>query len=181
MQVKNMKDLVSGLIFVVVGTGFGLGATSYRIGSATRMGPGYFPVLLSVLLVLIGAVICFRSLTVRTSNNATLGSLGSLGTWAFKPLIFITAANMLFGLLLVGWPALGIPALGIVVATMALVVVAAFAGRHFRLWEAIVLAACLSLAIWLVFVRGLHMPFQVWPDFAVGRLHELWGAMAIAS
>lgn len=175
MQVKNMKDLVSGLIFVVVGTGFGLGATSYRIGSATRMGPGYFPLLFSVLLVLIGAIICLRSLTVRTSKD------GTIGTWAFKPLIFITAANMLFGLLLVGWPALGIPALGIVVATMALVVVAAFAGRHFRLWEAIILAACLSLAIWLVFVRGLHMPFQVWPDFAVGRLHELWGAIAIAS
>ena len=54
MQIKNKQDFWSGVMFVVVGAAFALGATSYSMGTAARMGPGYFPFWLGVCLSLLG-------------------------------------------------------------------------------------------------------------------------------
>ena len=52
MNIKSQKDFFSGLVFVVVGVAYALGATNYKIGDGARMGPGYFPLLLGVLLAI---------------------------------------------------------------------------------------------------------------------------------
>src|SRR3546814_2128963 len=70
------------------------------------MGPGYFPMICSALLVIIGLVVCLKSVTVETPDGDPIGS------WNVRPMVFIILANMLFGILLEGWPALHIPALG---------------------------------------------------------------------
>ena len=59
MKIKSQKDFFSGLMFLVVGGGFAWGATTYSVGTGARMGPGYFPLLLGILLGIIGAAIMF--------------------------------------------------------------------------------------------------------------------------
>lgn len=162
MHIKSQKDFFSGLLFVVVGICFGWIATDYRIGTSAHMGPGYFPLLCSILLVIIGLAICIRSLVLKTPDGDPVGS------WNLRPLIFIILANMLFGILLNGWPALHIPALGFVLSTLIIVIVAARAGPQFRLRESIILAVVLTVGSWLVFVLALNMQLPSWPSLALG-------------
>src|SRR5512140_1168171 len=87
MRIKSEKDFFSGLMFVAVGVAFGIGATTYTIGEGARMGPGYFPLMLGVLLAGLGAFIVFESLVAETTDGEPIGK------WAWKPLGFIIAAN----------------------------------------------------------------------------------------
>ena len=100
MKFKSQKDFFSGLMFMVVGVAFAWGATTYSVGSGARMGPGYFPLMLGILLALIGSVITFKALVVETEGG------DKIGAWAWKPLFFILAANFVFGILLGGLPSI---------------------------------------------------------------------------
>ncbi|MFV0283304.1 MAG: tripartite tricarboxylate transporter TctB family protein [Castellaniella sp.] len=162
MRIKSQKDFYSGLLFMAAGTAFGVGATRYRIGTSAHMGPGYFPLICSVLLVIIGLIICIRSVTIKTADGDPVGG------WHVRPLVFIILANMLFGVLLDGWPALHIPALGFVLSTVILIVVASWAGPAFRLRESLALAAVLALGSWFIFVYALGMQFSSWPRLIPG-------------
>ncbi|MDP3170649.1 MAG: tripartite tricarboxylate transporter TctB family protein, partial [Polaromonas sp.] len=61
MNIKNQKDFFAGLMFMGVGVAFAWGATNYNVGTGARMGPGYFPLMLGVLMAVIGAAITFTS------------------------------------------------------------------------------------------------------------------------
>jgi len=162
MRIRNIEDFLAGVLFLVVGAVFGVGATTYEIGSADQMGPGYFPLLCGGLLVIIGLVVCIRSLVVGTPGRDPAGRS------SLRPLALVIGANMLFGILLAGSPLLGIPALGLFVATPVLVLVSAWAGREYRFWEVCLLAVVLTLGVWLLFARGLGMPLPVWPESWIG-------------
>jgi TctA family transporter len=108
--IKSQKDFFSGLLYACVGGAFAIGATGYKIGTSARMGPGFFPLLLGVILALIGLYIMFKAMVVKTPDGDKIGS------WAWKPLVFIIAGNLLFGILLGGLPSWGVPAMGLVVA-----------------------------------------------------------------
>ena len=69
MKIKSNKDFASGLMFMGVGVAFAWGATTYNVGTGARMGPGYFPLLLGILLAIIGLVITFNCL-LYTSDAA---------------------------------------------------------------------------------------------------------------
>ena len=69
MNIKSQKDFFSGVMFCVVGGAFAFGATKYSIGQGARMGPGYFPLLLGVILAILGAIILFKSLVVETEGG----------------------------------------------------------------------------------------------------------------
>jgi hypothetical protein len=151
MHPKSQKDFWSGVMFVVVGTAFAIGATNYSMGASARPGPGYFPLGLGVLLALIGAAVIFRSLTVRSADGDRIGAV------AWRPLAIIVASILLF--------ALTLPSLGIAVALPLLVIVISFAGDEFR-WKGVVAnAAVLTFGSWLVFVKGLGLVIPVWPAF----------------
>ncbi|NCW39757.1 MAG: tripartite tricarboxylate transporter TctB family protein [Betaproteobacteria bacterium] len=75
MSIKSQKDFFSGLMFLVVGAAFAWGATSYSVGTGARMGPGYFPLLLGVLLAILGGVVMFYSLVVETPKGDKVGSI----------------------------------------------------------------------------------------------------------
>lgn len=162
MLIKSQKDFFSGLMFTVVGASFAYGATQYNIGSGGRMGPGYFPLLLGVILAILGAIIMFKGLVVETPDGEKIGK------WAWKPLFYIIAANVLFGVMLGGLPSIGLPPMGLIAGVFALTIVASLAGDSFRLKEVLMLSAVLSMGSYLAFVMLLKLQFPVWPTFIAG-------------
>jgi len=162
VRIKSQKDFFAGLLYMLTGIAFAWGATNYNIGDGARMGPGYFPLLLGIVLAVIGGIVLFQSLVVETPDG------DKIGKWAWKPLLFIIASNFLFGILLGGWPALGIPAMGLIIAIFVLTFVAALAGTEFRFVEVLILAILLAALSWFAFVWGLKLQFQVWPTFITG-------------
>src|SRR6187402_3430805 len=125
MKIKSQKDFFSGLMFLLMGGAFAWGATSYNIGEGARMGPGYFPLLLGLLLAVLGLAIIFESMVVETEDGEKIGSI------AWKPLGYIIGANVAFGILLGGLPKFGVPAMGLIAAIYALVFIASMAGDQF--------------------------------------------------
>ena len=82
MNIKSQKDFFSGLFYTVAGAAFAYGATNYTVGTGARMGPGYFPLLLGILLAVIGAFVIFKSLTVETQDG------DKIGAWAWNCLLY---------------------------------------------------------------------------------------------
>lgn len=159
MKIKDQKDFFAGLMFMTIGVAFALGATNYSLGSGARMGPGYFPMLLGVLLAIIGLAITFKA--------CTLGAPGGekIGPWAWRPLFFILAANFAFGILLGGLPSMGIPAMGLIVGIYGLTFISSLAGSEFNARAVFVLASVLALGSYVAFVWALKLQFPVWPSF----------------
>ncbi|RYF79738.1 MAG: tripartite tricarboxylate transporter TctB family protein [Comamonadaceae bacterium] len=162
MKIKSQKDFFSGLMFMLVGIGFAWGATTYNVGNGARMGPGYFPLMLGILLTVLGLIVTFTSLVVETADGEPVGSV------AWKPLIFIISANLVFGILLGGLPSIGLPAMGLIIAIYALVLIAGMAGPHYSVKLSLILATILAVGSYLAFIVGLKLQFQVWPTFITG-------------
>lgn len=162
MNIKSQKDFFSGLMFTAVGVAFAWGAVGYNVGTGARMGPGYFPLMLGIVLAILGGLIMFKALVVETENG------DKIGKWAWKPLFFIISANLLFGVMIGGLPSIGLPPMGLVAGIFALTIVASLAGENFKLKEVLVLASVLALGSYLAFVMLLKLQFPVWPTFIAG-------------
>jgi len=91
-----------------------------------------------------------------------------IGSWAWKPLFFIIAANLVFGLMLGGLPSIHFPACGLIVAIYALTFIAALAGEEFKFKEVVVLATVLAIMSYAAFILLLKLQFPVWPTFITG-------------
>jgi hypothetical protein len=161
-RIKSEKDFYSGLLFMAVGTAFAWGATNYKIGDAARMGPGYFPLMLGILLAIVGLLVTFLALTVETEDGDKIGG------FAWKPLFFIILANLLFGVMLGGLPSIGLPYMGLVAAIYALTFVAAMAGEEFNFKEVLILATILAAMSYVAFIALLKLQFPAWPAFVTG-------------
>jgi hypothetical protein len=159
MKIKSQQDFFSGLMFVVIGIAFAWGATTYNIGEGARMGPGYFPLVLGVLLAALGAFIIFEALVVETEDGEKIGA------WAWTPLLSIIAANLVLGVLLGGLPSIGLPAMGMIAGIIVLTFVSELAGDEFNIKEVIILSIVLSIGSYLAFIMLLKLQFQVWPTF----------------
>ena len=161
MKLKSQKDFFSGLMFMVVGIAFAWGASTYQVGTGARMGPGYFPLVLGVLLCILGAAITFSALVVETQDG------DKVGAFAWKPLFFIILANLVFGSMIGGLPSVGLQPLGLVCGIYALTFIASLAGDEFKFKEVIVLATVLAVFSYLAFIVLLKLQFPVWPAFFV--------------
>ena len=75
MKIKSQRDFVSGLMFIVVGVIFAIGATNYSMGSSAKPGAGYFPLILSVIMAILGAIVLFKSLTIETEGGDPIGDI----------------------------------------------------------------------------------------------------------
>lgn len=159
MRIKSQKDFFAGLMFMVVGIAFAWGATNYNIGTGARMGPGYFPLMLGILLAVIGVFITFEAMVVETEDGEKIGKA------AWKPLFFIIAANLIFGICIGGLPAIGLPAMGLIVGIYALTFTASLAGEEFRAREVFFLATVLAALSYGAFIVALKLQFPVWPTF----------------
>jgi putative tricarboxylic transport membrane protein len=142
--IRNPKDFWSGVIFMAVGLAAVLIGRDYSMGSATKMGPAYFPTALGMLLALIGLGVVVRSLIQRGGPAPTL---------AYKPLALVVGSTVLFGLLLRG--------LGLAAALVVLAVVSAAASRQFSWGPALLLAVGLAVFSVLIFVKALGLPIPV--------------------
>lgn len=151
MKIKSQRDFWSGLMFVAVGLGFAWGATNYSMGASARPGPGYFPLGLGLLLAVLGAVVLFKALTIETEGG------DPVGPFAWKPLIVITGAIVMFGLIL--------PRLGMFVSLPLLVLVSAWASEEFHWKDALINAAILTVGSWLIFIYGLKLTIPLLPTF----------------
>lgn len=151
MKIKSQRDFWSGMMFTGVGIVFAVGATNYSMGSSARPGPGYFPLLLSVILAILGAILLFKSLTFETEGGDRIGAI------AWRPLLIIVGAIVLFGAML--------PRLGLFIAVPVLIVVVSFAGDEFRWRGVLIAAAVLTVFAWAVFVVGLSLTIPLWPAF----------------
>ena len=162
MSIKSQKDFFSGLMFMLVGGAFAWGATTYNVGTGARMGPGYFPLVLGVVLAILGAAITFKALVVETETG------DKIGAWAWRPIFFVLGANLLFGVMLGGVPKLGIPPMGLMAGIYTLVIVASMAGEKFRLRDVLILASILAVGSYLAFIMLLKLQMPVWPAFITG-------------
>ena len=159
MALASQKDFFSGLMFTAVGASFALGANSYEVGTAARMGPGYFPLMLGVILAILGVIVTVQSFTKGGPGG------DQIGAFAWRPLGFVLGANLAFGALLVGLPSLGFPAMGLIVAIYALVFIASMAQPGMNIKSTFILATILAAGSYGAFVKLLSLQFPVWPAF----------------
>ena len=151
MKIKSQKDFWSGLMFIVAGLGFAVGATNYSMGTSARPGPGYFPFGLGILLAVLGALVLFKSLTIETEGGDPVGTIG------WKPLFLIVLSVIVFGFAL--------PSLGMIISLPLLILISSLAGDEFKLKEVIINSAVLTVGSWLVFIKGLNLVIPLWPAF----------------
>lgn len=151
LKIKSERDFWSGILFLVVGIAFAVGATDYSMGAAARPGPGYFPLLLSVIMAILGAIVLFTSLTIETEDGDKIGSI------AWRPLIVVVAAIAVFGLAL--------PRLGLAVTVPILIIIVSMAGGEFRWKGVLITSLVLTVGSWAIFIAGLNLTIPLWPVY----------------
>lgn len=146
--IKSPKDFWAGVVYIAFGVAAIALAFNYPVGSAGRMGPGYFPRALGTILIALGALLALRALRTRGSP---------LQFETFKPLIIIIGSVVLFGL--------AAPKLGLMVATVILIVASSTASDEFRWKEAVIASIFLAIFTYIAFSWGLKLQLPVWPWF----------------
>jgi putative tricarboxylic transport membrane protein len=147
------KDVLAGLLFVAVAL-IGLYVSrDYPIGTAVRMGTGYVPRLLCWLLLGLGAWVLVQGFFETQSERAA--SLSATAAW--RPLVFVTASLVIFGL--------SIERLGLVLSILLLIIVGAAGARGLRPFETVAAAVVLIFLSWGIFIVGLGLAIPVWPDW----------------
>ncbi len=151
MKIKSQRDFYSGLMFLVVGSLFAWGATSYSMGTSANPGAGYFPLMLGIILAGLGGIVLFKSLTIEAEGGDPIGAI------AWRPLLVTVASITTFGFLL--------PRMGLVFTVPLLIFMVSLAGDDFR-WKGVLVAAVvLTVFAWAVFVKGLSLVIPMWPAF----------------
>lgn len=149
MKIKSPRDFWAGLMFIAFGAfAVVVSMLNYQMGTAVRMGPGYFPTVLGGILAVLGLFVLFESLVVEGEKVAR---------FYFRPLVFIVIANLAFAYLL--------KPLGVMLSIAVLVFVSAFGGHEFNWKEVALLSVAMVIMSVLVFVKALTLPFPIWPAF----------------
>lgn len=143
-SIRNPKDFLTGLIFIAFGIGFLLIARDYPLGSARRMGPAYFPTILSVVLILIGLATTARAFVLQGTP---------ITAFALRGMILVAVGTVIFGLL--------VRDAGLIAAVLALVLVSAYASVHFTWRAAGLLGAGLAIFCVAIFIYGLGLTIPV--------------------
>jgi len=141
MHIKNQQDFWSGLMFSAVGIAFALGATKYSMGTAARMGPGYFPFWLGVLLALLGAVV----------------EETKVDPFHWKVAGIIIGSTVLCGLTF--------NFLGVYISIFLLVALCSIAAHDYHWQVSFATGIFMAVFTWLAFVKGLGLIFPLWPSF----------------
>jgi Tripartite tricarboxylate transporter TctB family len=140
----NVKDLGAGTIFLAIGLLFGVGAMHHELGTALRMGPGYFPLLLAGLLVTLGLIIVGYGLGHSAPGRLTI---------PWRGLVLVLAAPVIFGLTVRG--------LGLAPALALVALISAFASRRMSVSLAVGLSVGLTVFSVLVFSVALGLPLRL--------------------
>lgn len=152
MKIKSQRDFASGLMFILIGAGFAVGALNYTFGSSAKPGPAFFPFGLGVLMTVLGALVLFKAMTIECDDGEPIGHI------AWRPLLVLVGAVVLFGLML--------PKIGMAISLPVLVIVSSLASDEFSWKTALTSALLLTLMAWGVFVKGLGLTIPLWPAVA---------------
>jgi len=144
--IRHPKDFFAGLIFVAFGVGAVVLGSAYPLGTAARMGPGYFPRILGIMLIVLGAALALRGLRLQGSP---------LPRWKWRPTLIVIGSVVLFGLI--------VTRVGLVFSTIVLIVLSSAASTEFRPKEALISGVLLAALAVGVFVIGLKLQLQIWP------------------
>lgn len=150
MQIRSQKDFASGLMFVVVGLLFSYVATTYNMGTTAKMGPGFFPYWLGLLLAILGAIVTMTSMSTKAPKD-------QIAKWDWPSVLWVTGSVVIFGVVLAY--------LGLMLSVLVLVFISAMASHEFHWKGTIVNAVILNLIAYVAFIWGLKLQFQVWPSF----------------
>jgi len=139
----NKTDAVAGIAFILVGLFFGINALALDLGTSLRMGPGYFPLVLAGLLIVLGGFIVASSFkTVAEEMSA----------YAWRGMLFILPAPVFFGLTVRG--------LGFIPSIFFTTLIAALASLKMKFLPALLLSASVTIFCTLVFSYALGLPFR---------------------
>jgi putative tricarboxylic transport membrane protein len=149
-KLASRQDVLAGIMFMAVAV-FGLAVSrNYPVGTALRMGTGYVPRLLCWILLGLGALVLLQGL-----RAAAPPPISSSVPSAWRPLFFVTASLVIFGL--------AIERLGLIVSILLLIAFGAMATRSLRPIETIAAAFALIALTWAIFILGLGLTIPVWP------------------
>ena len=150
MKIRNQRDFGAGVMYILIGLFFAIVATRYQYGTAAKMGPGYFPFWLGMLMAAMGLLVLVRSLGAKATIEA-------IPKFNFKVIGLITGSIILYGILL--------PKMGFIVAVLVLVMIASSASKEFSWKVALINAVVLIVFTYSVFVIGLKLQFPLLPFF----------------
>lgn len=141
---RNNKDFFAGLFLIITGTVGMIMALDYPMGTAVRMGPGYFPTVLGGIMILFGIYVAAAG--IRNKEKIQ-------GNWSLRALVVLPASMVIFGILM--------EAAGFIPALVVLIFVAAASGREFKFVEVLLLMIGLTIASVLGFVYALGLPYPL--------------------
>ena len=150
MKIRNQRDFGAGIMHMVIGLFFTIMATQYPMGTAAKMGPGYFPFFLGIIMTLLGLFVLIRSLSAKAA-------IESIPKFNWRIIGLITGSVVLYGILL--------PTMGFIVAVFVLVFMSASASHEFHWKGTLVNASFLIIFTYSVFVVGLKLQFPLLPFF----------------
>ena len=145
-SIRNPKDFWSGALFVAIGIATLVLGSKYALGTAARMGPGYFPRILGILLIFLGGILAVRA-------TRTVG--GPVPRVHWRPTLIVLGSIVLFGAI--------VRTLGVALSTVILIVTASAASREFKPRESLIVGVCLAALAVGVFVVGLQLQLPIWP------------------
>jgi hypothetical protein len=152
MGIKKHNDFWAGVMFFAFGMFFSVVGRHYAIGAASNMGAGYFPRLLSLILILLGMVLLLKSIFTKASGE-------KVEKFDLRTITLILGPVLLFGLLL--------QPLGLIVSLFLVIVVSSYASHEFKWKSTVVNAVILILICLVIFVWSLKLNFHLWPFFLV--------------
>jgi putative tricarboxylic transport membrane protein len=145
LRIKSPQDVGAAAVFVGIGLAGLYFGRDLAFGSSHNMGPGYFPVILSWIIVAIGAIVGVKAVSIEGPPVEPV---------QLRPMAIIIASILAFGYL--------VDLVGLALTAALVTLLAAFARRGVNLIETLLLAAGLGVFCVLVFVYGLSQPFPAW-------------------
>ena len=146
--VRSPKDFWAGILFIAFGVAAVTIAYNYPLGTAGRMGPGYFPRGLGFIMIGLGSILSLRALKLAG---------GKIQFGSFKPLLIVLGSVLIF--------AVAAPTLGVIIATILLIAISSTAAYDYRWKESIIAALAIATFTYAAFIWGLSLQLPVWPTF----------------
>ena len=144
LQIKSKEDFLSGLMFIGFGLAAIIASREYPMGTAMRMGPGYFPTYVGGLLILFGLILAAQAFVSKGEGVAG---------FAWRPVLVLSAAFLVFGF--------AMDHVGFIPSLVVLIVGSALAGKEFRIIEVVILTVVMTVASVGIFIYGIELPFRL--------------------
>lgn len=145
LEILQRKDFWSGVMLIVIGGGAMFIARNYQFGTSLRMGPGYFPTVLSAALVMFGVYFVLQGLRAGAEKLE--------GSWSLRALVIVPLSLVVFGLL--------IDRAGFIPAMLPLIIISAAASKEVRPVEILLFSVFLTAMCVAVFIWALGLPYEL--------------------